>query len=274
MPPIAMPEADQRPRVDRVPVPRAAIDEVIARRAERGAPPAEAPVEETAPASRVARVLRRLPQPPGRRAPLWLAALIAGALVAAGPSVVGDSEPIPVDASAYGFGSGAEEMAGLDEAGVRRGITEAEARARLSELAASRAAREPKYAYPLSSYRLTSCYCVRWGNQFHPGWDMAAPLGTAIRSATDGVVLEAGPANGYGNAVYIQDEDGNVHIYGHMRYYSVQAGQIVRAGEQIAQVGNEGFSTGPHLHWQIHEGGRDGGTIDPQVWLGARDVER
>ena len=274
MPPIAMPEADQRPRIARVPGPRAALDDVVHPPADTVEPSVEAPAEQSLPGGRFAGLPGRLPQPPGRRAPLWLAALIAGALVAAGPAALRDSKPIPVDASAYGFGSGSEEMAGLDEAGVRRGITEAEAQARLTELAASRAAREPKYAYPLSDYRLTSCYCIRWGNEFHPGWDMAAPLGTPIRSATDGVVLEAGPASGYGNAVYIQDEEGNVHIYGHMRYYSARAGQIVRAGDQIAVVGNEGFSTGPHLHWQVHEGGRDGGTIDPQAWLAARDVQR
>ena len=272
MPPTAMPEADRRPGVARVPVPRAALDEVIARRAEAAAKPVEAPVEETAPPSRSAALLRKLPQPPGRRAPLWLAALIAGALVAAGPSVFGDSAPIAVDASDYGLGVGGEDLSGLDEAGVRRGITEAEARARLDELAASRAAREPKIIVPMSSYRLTSCYCNRWGGQFHPGWDMAAPLGTPIYAATDGVVLDAGPASGYGNAVYIQDEEGSVHIYGHMRYYDVRAGQIVRAGDKIASVGNEGFSTGPHLHWQIHQGGRNGQTVDPQAWLRARDV--
>ena len=271
MPPIATPEAVPGLRVARVPAPRAAPeDDVLALAGPAG--PAEAPVEEKAPTGRPAGLRSRLPQPPGRRAPLWLAALIAGALVAAGSSVVQDDAPIPVDASDYGFGIGLEELSDIDEAGVRRGITEAEARARLSELAASRAAREPKFVMPLSDYWLTSCYCSRWGGQFHPGWDMAAPLGTPIYSATDGVVLDAGPASGYGNAVYIQDEEGSVHIYGHMRYYDVEAGQLVRAGDKIASVGNEGFSTGPHLHWQIHEGGRNGPTVDPESWLQARDV--
>ena len=68
--------------------------------------------------------------------------------------------------------------------------------------------------------RLTTCFCMRWG-QMHWGIDLAAPLGTPIYAAADGVVLRAGPASGFGNAVYIQDADGNVHIYGHMRYYDV-----------------------------------------------------
>jgi murein DD-endopeptidase MepM/ murein hydrolase activator NlpD len=215
---------------------------------------------------------RRLPQPPGRRAPMWFAALVAGALLAMLPSLVGSPVVTATDASDYGLGAGSDvSLGGLDDAGVRRSITEAEAQARLSELAASRAAREPKTVVPVGDYRLTTCFCMRWG-QMHPGWDMAAPLGTPIYSATDGVVLKAGRESGYGNVVLIQDTDGNVHLYGHMRYYDVEAGQIVSAGDQIAKIGNEGFSTGPHLHWQIHRGGMDGRPMDPQDWLAERGI--
>ena len=216
---------------------------------------------------------RRLPHPPGRRAPLWFAALVAGALLAMLPSLVGSPVAVTSDASDYGLGAASDVdlTGGLDDAGVRRSITEAEAQARLGELAASRAARAPKTVVPVTDYRLTTCFCMRWG-QMHPGWDMAAPLGTPIYSATDGVVLKAGRQSGFGNAVYIQDADGNVHIYGHMRYYDVEAGQIVRAGDQIAKIGNEGYSTGPHLHWQIHRGGMDGRPLDPETWLTDRKV--
>ncbi|WP_231486721.1 M23 family metallopeptidase [Candidatus Blastococcus massiliensis] len=215
--------------------------------------------------------LARVPHPPGRRAPLWFAALVAGALVAGAPAVVGGPDPVSVTASELGLG-GAEHSfsGGLDDAGVRRGITEAEAQARLGELAASRAARQPKTVLPVSG-RLTTCFCKRWGTM-HYGLDLAAPLGTPIYAASDGVVIKAGRASGYGNAVYIQDADGNVHIYGHMRYYSVAAGDIVHAGDQIAKVGNEGQSTGPHLHYEIHRGGMDGRPTDPKVWLADRGV--
>ena len=217
---------------------------------------------------------RRLPDPPGRRAPLWFAALVAGALLAAAPSVIGSPAGPQSQALDYGLGAASDlTLSGeIDDAGVRRSITEAEAQARLSELAATRAARAPKAVVPLEDYRLTTCFCTRWG-QMHPGWDMAAPLGTPIYSATDGVVVRAGRESGFGNAVYIQDPDGNVHIYGHMRYYDVEAGQIVKAGDQIAKVGNEGFSTGPHVHWQIHRGGIDGRPTDPEDWLAERGVE-
>jgi murein DD-endopeptidase MepM/ murein hydrolase activator NlpD len=112
---------------------------------------------------------------------------------------------------------------------------------------------------------------MRWGTM-HWGIDLAAPLGTPILAATDGVVLRAGPASGYGNAVYIQDADGNVEIYGHMRYYNVRAGDIVHAGDQIAKVGSEGQSTGPHLHFQIDRGGMTGRPTDPQKWLADRGI--
>lgn len=209
----------------------------------------------------------RLPHPPGRRAPLWFAALVAGALLAMLPSLLGSPVAVTDDASDYGLGAGSE---GLDVGDVRRSITEAEAQLRLGELAASRAARAPKTVLPTQG-RLTTCYCMRWG-QMHYGLDLAAPLGTPIYSAADGVVLKAGRVSGFGNAVYIQDADGNVHIYGHMRYYDVKAGQIVHAGDQIAKVGNEGYSTGPHLHYEIHRGDMDGRPLDPEQWLAERGV--
>jgi len=222
----------------------------------------------------VPRVLngRRLPDPPGRRAHLWFAALIAGAVLAALPSLVGSPVAVTSSASDYGLGTGADVSltGGLEDADVRRGITEAEAQARLGELAASRAARAPKTVLPTQG-RLTTCYCMRWG-QMHYGLDLAAPLGTPIYAAADGVVLKAGRVSGFGNAIYIQDADGNVHLYGHMRYYDVEAGQIVHAGDQIAKVGNEGYSTGPHLHYEIHRGGMDGRPTDPEDWLAERGV--
>jgi hypothetical protein len=219
------------------------------------------PVDEVPPRRR-----RRLPQPPGKRAPLWLAALVAGAVLAAWPAF--GSAPKPASVSAADYGLGAEADGGVDgmlDADVRAGITEAEAQARLSELAASRAEREPKTVLPTQGV-LTTCFCMRWGTM-HYGIDLAAPLGTPILAATDGVVLKAGPASGFGNAIYIQDADGNVQVYGHMKYYSVKAGQIVHAGDQIAKVGSQGQSTGPHLHFQLNRGGINGRPFDPIPWF-------
>jgi hypothetical protein len=215
---------------------------------------------------------RRLPHPPGRRAHLWFAALVAGAVLAAMPGLTDSPDAMTGTASDYGLGVAADlaVSGGIDDADVRRSITEAEAQARLGELAASRAARAPKTVLPTQG-RLTTCYCMRWG-QMHYGLDLAAPLGTPIYAAADGVVLKAGRVSGFGNAVYIQDADGNVHIYGHMRYYDVAAGEIVHAGDQIAKVGNEGYSTGPHLHYEIHRGDMHGRPLDPEKWLAERGV--
>jgi murein DD-endopeptidase MepM/ murein hydrolase activator NlpD len=241
--------------------------------ADRKAPPTASETEDAGTARRLrAGARRRIPHPPGRRAPLWFAALIAGAVLAGLPGFLAGPQEVTISASDYGLGAASDlgHTGGLDDAGVRRSITGAEAQARLGELAASRAAREPKTVLPTQG-RLTTCFCKRWG-AMHWGIDLAAPLGTPIYAATDGVVLRAGPASGYGNAVYIQDADGDVHIYGHMRYYSVQPGQVVHAGDQIAKVGNQGQSTGPHLHYEIHRGGMEGRPIDPQAYLADRGI--
>ncbi len=215
---------------------------------------------------------RRLPHPPGRRAPLWFAALVAGAVLAGVPALTGGPADVTNSAADYGLdGMGEADFAGgLEDAGVRRGITEAEAQARLSELAASRAAREPKTVVPTAG-RLTSGFGSRWGAK-HYGIDLAAPLGTPIVAAADGVVLEAGRASGYGNAIYIEDTEGFVHVYGHMRYWNVEVGQVVRAGDQIAKVGNEGRSTGPHLHWEVRADDMHGRPLDPKAWLADHGV--
>ena len=212
-----------------------------------------------------------MPRPPARRAPLLLAAAVLGAIAAA---LLGSGAAAPVVAASgqdYGLGlADASFAGGVDVEGARGEISQAEAQARLNEIAASRAAREPDFVVPTDG-RLTTCFCQRWGTM-HWGIDLAAPLGTPIYAAADGVVLRAGPASGYGNAIYIQDADGNVEIYGHMRYYSVKAGDVVSAGEQIAKVGSQGQSTGPHLHFEIHSGGINGKPTDPATWLADRGL--
>ena len=87
------------------------------------------------------------------------------------------------------------------------------------------------------------------------------------------VVLEAGPASGFGLAVYIQHANGDVTVYGHMEQILVQPGQVVKAGDTIALLGNRGQSTGPHLHFEVHQGGENGRRIDPLQWLNERGVE-
>lgn len=135
-----------------------------------------------------------------------------------------------------------------------------------AELAAARAG-----SAALVAGRVTSCYGSRSG-AMHNGVDIAAPIGTPIYAPAGGVVLDAGPANGFGLAVYIQHPDGTITLYGHINQYFVSAGQQVAAGQLIAEVGNKGQSTGPHLHIETHQGGLYQNRINPAPWLSARGI--
>ncbi|MCW2582938.1 MAG: Peptidase, partial [Klenkia sp.] len=127
------------------------------------------------------------------------------------------------------------------------------------------------YVLPAAG-RTSSCFGSRWGTT-HFGVDIAAPIGTPIYAATSGVVARAGAASGFGQAVYLRGDDGAVTVYGHVNRYFVSAGERVSAGEQIAEVGNKGQSTGPHLHFEVHPGGvMYGGQVNPVPWMAARGV--
>lgn len=118
---------------------------------------------------------------------------------------------------------------------------------------------------------MTTCFCMRWG-VMHEGIDIAKGYGVPIRAVGDGVVIKVGPAPGFGYWVVIQHSNGDVSIYGHMETFSVTVGEHVKAGEIIAHEGSMGYSTGPHLHFEVHRGGFDGPPIDPVPWLRARGV--
>ena len=141
---------------------------------------------------------------------------------------------------------------------------------RVADAKAIEAAR-PKAVLPVKGAILTSGFGYRWGT-LHAGIDLAAPLGTPEYAVMDGVVLKAGPASGFGQAVYIQHANGDVTVYGHMEKILVATGQVVRAGQEIALLGAEGEATGPHLHFEVHVGGIEGPKIDPIPWLAARGV--
>lgn len=116
---------------------------------------------------------------------------------------------------------------------------------------------------------LTSTFGQRWGTH-HGGIDIAAPIGTPVLAAADGEVTAAGPASGFGLWVKVLHADGTETIYGHVDTYAVAVGQHVTAGQQIATVGNRGESTGPHLHFEVHD--NSGVKVDPSEWLTTRGV--
>ena len=128
---------------------------------------------------------------------------------------------------------------------------------------------ESVYVMPAVGH-LTSLFGSRWGTS-HQGIDVAGPIGTPIYALTDGVVEEAGPATGYGLWVVLRHTDGTQSVYGHVNRMFVEEGDRVDAGEEIAEIGNRGYSTGPHLHLEIWS--TDGAKINPLTWLRKRGIE-
>ncbi|EHR52853.1 metalloendopeptidase-like membrane protein [Saccharomonospora marina XMU15] len=115
---------------------------------------------------------------------------------------------------------------------------------------------------------LTSTYGFRWGT-VHYGIDIANSIGTPILSTMAGEVISSGPASGFGLWVRVRHDNGLITVYGHINESLVSVGQRVGAGQQIATMGNRGQSTGPHLHFEVHE---NGNKIDPLVWLRSHGV--
>ena len=110
--------------------------------------------------------------------------------------------------------------------------------------------------------RCTSGFGPR-GTEFHRGQDIAAPIGIPIVAASAGRVIAAGPASGYGLWVRIEHPGGVITTYGHNNRNFVTVGQSVQTGQPIAEVGDRGEATGPHLHFQVEPGGNP---VDPQVF--------
>ena len=117
--------------------------------------------------------------------------------------------------------------------------------------------------------QFTSGFGLRDGSP-HRGIDIANSIGTPIVSTADGVVIDAGPASGFGLWVRVRHVDGTVSTYGHVDRFVVRVGQLVSAGQLIALMGNRGESSGPHLHFEITPPG--GTQVDPRAWLAERGV--
>ncbi|MGF1517571.1 MAG: peptidoglycan DD-metalloendopeptidase family protein [Nodosilinea sp.] len=113
----------------------------------------------------------------------------------------------------------------------------------------------------------TSGYGWRWG-RMHRGIDIAGPVGTPIVAAASGVVVRSGwNSGGYGNLVDIRHPDGSMTRYAHNSRLLVRQGEQVGQGQQIAEMGSTGYSTGPHLHFEIHTAS---GTVNPMAYLPGR----
>ncbi|MFJ7732289.1 murein hydrolase activator EnvC family protein [Lysinibacillus sp. NPDC097231] len=124
--------------------------------------------------------------------------------------------------------------------------------------------------------RLTSPYGWRnigAGPEFHYGVDLANSTGTPIWAASDGVVSYAAPLSSYGNVVIITHSiDGQIYttVYAHLSSFNVSVGSEVSQGQQIAAMGSTGRSTGPHLHFEVHNGpwrGQAVGSVNPLKYI-------
>ena len=102
------------------------------------------------------------------------------------------------------------------------------------------------------------------GNPGHIGLDIAARMWDPIVAIADGTVAFAEWGGGYGNLVIVEHAGGWSSYYAHLDKYAVKAGQEVRQGELLGGAGTTGYSTGPHLHFEIRYQGRP---VDPHVHL-------
>lgn len=115
-------------------------------------------------------------------------------------------------------------------------------------------------------YRTDPVYGTR--GAFHGGVDFGAGMGTPIYAAESGIVVRSGPASGYGYVVVIDHGNGLLTLYAHMYPHGVfvRAGDRVERGQHIANVGSNGKSTGPHLHFEVHVGSYRN-RVDPLPYL-------
>ena len=110
---------------------------------------------------------------------------------------------------------------------------------------------------------ITSPYGMRWGS-LHPGIDIGAGMGAPIHAAASGRVILAGYSGGYGNLIVIDHGNGLATAYAHQSRLGVSVGQAVSQGDVIGYVGSTGFSTGPHLHFEVRV---NGSPVDPMGYL-------
>ncbi|WP_083636650.1 peptidoglycan DD-metalloendopeptidase family protein [Leptolyngbya sp. 'hensonii'] len=117
---------------------------------------------------------------------------------------------------------------------------------------------------PISSYFGWRVHPILGYEKFHAGLDFAVDYGTTVHAAGGGIVILADWYGGYGNAVIIDHGNGITTLYGHNSELYVSEGQTVQRGQAISAVGSTGFSTGPHLHFEVRQ---DGEPVDPMAFF-------
>lgn len=124
--------------------------------------------------------------------------------------------------------------------------------------------------WPTDSYDVTSSYGGRvnpfdgYSRDWHPGIDIANYYGAPVYASASGVVLQSGWYGGYGRYIKLGHDYGFTTAYGHMSSLAVNAGQYVKKGDVIGYVGSSGYSTGPHLHFEVMQ---DGEQVNPSRYM-------
>lgn len=128
------------------------------------------------------------------------------------------------------------------------------------------------YVFPVAGdYKITSLFGSRntlipGATTNHQGIDIAVPTGTGVLSAFSGKVSDLGYNKSRGYYVEIDSGNGLTSIYQHLSGFVAKLGQSVNAGQKIANSGNTGTSSGPHLHFEIKQ---DGKAVDPMKYTGS-----
>ena len=212
---------------------------------------------------------RRVPTPPRSR----YAAVVTSAFVGAGVVALGAASNLPdaKDVNPDVLQSLKTQQVATDALNNRtddspasRGIERGGA-----DKVDAEAATEDIYLLPLDDYQFVSPYGVRFG-KLHAGIDLAAADGTPYKAVHGGKVTSAGYNGGYGYSITIEQADGTEIIYAHSRRLLVKKGDVVKAGQVIAEVGNTGYSYGTHLHLEVHVKGTP---VDPIVFFQERGVD-
>ncbi|MEW6556675.1 MAG: M23 family metallopeptidase [Elusimicrobiota bacterium] len=133
-----------------------------------------------------------------------------------------------------------------------------------------------EFIWPVVNCRITSRFGLRRhpifrDKRFHEGLDLARWYGAPVRAASNGKVIFAGREHGYGKMVIIRHKNGFSTRYGHLRSYFVKKGQFVKAEQTIGRIGSSGYSTGPHLHFEIRKYGRP---MNPLKYLRNQFIRR
>lgn len=136
----------------------------------------------------------------------------------------------------------------------------------ISELSRARLIAAVPSIDPVVGATITGCFCYRTypDVEFHPGVDLAAGEGTPVHVSAAGTVIEAGWDGSYGQKIVVDHGNGYQTWYAHLSAIDVKAGAHVYKSETIGRVGETGFATGPHLHYQVM---LDGRPVDPTPYL-------